>query len=122
MIICDTNIFIEIFRKNIFIRSELDKIGYENILISDVVKTELFFGAKDKRELQQIKNYLNHYTSLTIRSEISKTAVDLVENYCLSQRLNLPDALIAATALYHNIELFTLNKKHFVFIPNLKLY
>ena len=122
MIICDTNIFIEIFRKNENIRYELDKIGYENILVSDVVKAELFFGAKDKSELQSIKNYLNNYSSLTIQPEISKMAVDLVENYCLSHKLNLPDALIAAIALYHNIELFTLNKKHFAFIPNLRLY
>ena len=122
MIICDTNIFIEIFRKNVSIRSELDKIGYENILVSDVIKAELFFGAKDKSELQSIKNYLNNFSSLTVRSEISKMAVDFVEKYCLSKKLNLPDALIAATALYYNVELFTLNKKHFVFIPSLKLY
>ena len=122
MILCDTNIFIEIFRKNVFIRSELEKIEYENILVSDVVKAELFFGAKDKYELQSIKSYLKNYSSLTIHPEISKMAVDLVENYCLSHKLNLPDALIAAIALYHNIELFTLNKKHFIFIPNLKLY
>ena len=122
MVICDTNIFIEIFRKNIFIRSELDRIGYKNILISDVVKAELFFGAKDKLELQRIKHYLNDFSSLPILPEISKMAIDLVENYCLSQKLNLPDALIAATAIYYNIELFTLNKKHFLFIPNLELY
>jgi predicted nucleic acid-binding protein len=122
MILCDTNIFIEIFRKNVSIRSELDKIGCENILASDVVKAELFFGAKNKGELQSIKNYLNNFSSLTIQSEISKMAVDFVEKYCLSENLNLPDALIAATAIYYNIELFTLNRKHFVFIPDLKLY
>jgi predicted nucleic acid-binding protein len=78
MIICDTNIFIEIFRKNIFIRSELEKIGVENIIISDVIKAELFYGARDKRELQNIKNYLNDYSSLTILPEISKMAVDYI--------------------------------------------
>ena len=45
-----------------------------------------------------------------------------IENYCLSQKLNLPDALIAATAIYYNIELFTLNIKDFKFIPDIKLY
>lgn len=122
MILCDTNIFIEIFRKNLFIRSELDKIGHENIIIFDVIKAELFFGAKDKRELQSIKNYLNNYYSLTILPEISEMAVDFVENYCLSQKLSLPDALIAAATIYYNVELFTLNSKDFKFIPNLKLY
>jgi len=122
MVICDTNVFIEIFRKNLFIRSELEKIGNENIVISDVIKAEIFFGAKDKIELQVIKKYLNNYLSLDIQSEISKMAVDFVESYCLSQKLKLPDALIAATAIYHNIELFTLNTKDFKYIPNMKLY
>ena len=122
MVICDSNIFIEIFRKNFSIRSELEKIGHDNIILSDVIKAELLYGAKNKQELQSIRDYLNNYLSLSIQSEISKMAVGFIENYCLSQRLNLPDALIAATAVYHDIELFTLNTKDFQFIPNMKLY
>ena len=122
MIICDTNIFIEIFRKNFFVRSELEKIGYENIVVSDVVRAELFFGAKNKIDLQNIRKSIEDFPVLNIQPEISKMAVDFVENYCLSQRLNLPDALIAATAIYHDMELFTLNTKDFRFIPNIKLY
>ena len=122
MILCDTNIFIEIFRKNFLIRSELNKIGYDNIVISDVVKAELFFGARDKVDLQKIAKSIEHFPVLSIQFEISKIAVDFVEKYCLSQKLNLPDALIAATAVYYGIELFTLNEKDFRFIPELQLY
>ena len=122
MIICDTNIFIEIFRKNYFIRSELEKIGHENIVVSDVVRAELFFGAKNKVDLHNIRKSIENFPVLNIQPEISKMAVDLVENYCLSQKLNLPDALIAATAIYYDMELFTLNIKDFRFIPNIKLY
>ena len=121
-IICDTNIFIEIFKKNFFIRSELIRIGYENIFISDVVKAELFFGANNKIELVNIKKSIEDFPVLPILPEISKMAVNFVENYCLSNKLNLPDALIAATSIYYNIELFTLNIKDFKYIPNLKLY
>jgi len=122
MIICDTNIFIEIFRKNFFIRSELEKIGHENIVVSDVVKAELFFGAKNKIDLHNIRKSIENFPVLNIHFEISKMAVDFVENYCLSHKLNLPDALIAATAIYYGMELFTLNTKDFRFIPNIKLY
>jgi predicted nucleic acid-binding protein len=45
-----------------------------------------------------------------------------VDKYCLSHRLRLPDAIIAAIAIYHNIELFTLNLKDFTFLPDIKLY
>ena len=48
--------------------------------------------------------------------------IDLVKQYCLSHKLKLPDAQIAATAILHNAELFTLNRKDFEYIPNLKLY
>jgi len=122
MILCDTNIFIEVFRKNNFIRSELEKIGYDNILVSDVVKAELFFGAINKNELHNISKCLDNFLVLNIQKKISQIAVELLKIYCLSHRLNLPDALIAATALYYNIELFTLNLKDFRFIPDIKLY
>lgn len=121
-VLCDTNIFIEVFRNHSEIETVLNNIGLDNILISDVIKAELLFGAKDKRELETIKKHLSNFSSLTIQPEISKMAVDFVESYCLSQKLNLPDALIAATAIYYDIALFTLNSKDFKFIPNIKLY
>ncbi|WP_199301990.1 PIN domain-containing protein [Pseudanabaena cinerea] len=43
-------------------------------------------------------------------------------NYSLSHKLTIPDALIAATALANDLELYTLNIKYFRFIENLKLY
>ena len=49
-------------------------------------------------------------------------AVNLVEQYCLSHKTDLEDALIAATAILYQIELYTLNIKDFIFIPNVKLY
>ena len=122
MTICDTNIFIEFFRKNNSIRLELDNIGYDDIVVSDVVRAELFFGAKDKADLHNITKCMEVFPVLTICPEISKMAVGFVKQYCLSHKLKFPDALIAATAIYHDIELFTLNIKDFRFIPNIKLY
>ena len=122
MIICDSNIFIEFFRGNYFIRSELQKIGYENIVVSDVVTAELFFGARDRIDLQNITKCLNIFPVLRINPEISKMAVDFVKSYCLSHKLKFPDALIAATAVYNRMGVFTLNTKDFRFIPDIKLY
>ncbi len=121
-VLCDSNIFIEVFRNRSNIEAVLNTIGIDNILISDVVKTELFFDAKNKQELQIIKKYLNDYLPMPIQPEISKMAVDLAEIYCLSQKLSLPDALIASTAVFYSIKLLTLNIKDFKFIPGIKLY
>ena len=87
-----------------------------------ILCAELYFGARNKQELANIVFDMEKLIVLTIFPTISKLAVDLVKQYCLSHKLKLPDAQIAATALFHNAELFTLNRKDFVYIPNLKLY
>jgi len=69
-----------------------------------------------------IYNDLQQVIVLHINEEISDLAVNWVEKYCLSHKLDIEDALIAATAIYYNIELFTLNTKDFRYIPNIKLY
>jgi len=123
MILCDTNIFIEIYRRNNAVRTILiDKVGLENIVISDVTLAELFYGALNKRELQMIRKDMNDFPVLPIDPFISKMAVEFVEKYCLSHKIDLEDALIGATAISHSIELYTLNIKDFLFIPELKLY
>jgi hypothetical protein len=45
-----------------------------------------------------------------------------MESYSLSHKVSIPDALIAATALVHDLELYTMNTKDFRFIAKLKLY
>ena len=53
---------------------------------------------------------------------VSNQFLQLMATYSLSHKLSIPDALIAATALVHNVELFTLNVKDFHFIPGLTLF
>jgi len=122
MIFVDTNIFIEYYKNNPAICEILDNIDPQEIAVSDVVCAELYFGARNKQELADIIADMEKLTVWTIFPQISKLAVDLVKQYCLSHKLKLPDAQIAATALLHNAELFTLNRKDFAYIPNLKLY
>ena len=120
MILLDTNIFIEIYRGNTDIASMVDDMP--EIAVCDMVRAELFYGARNKHELNEITADLEEITVLFLSSQISEMAVNLVKTYCLSHRLEFADALIAATAIFYNAELFTLNKKDFSYIPNLKLY
>jgi predicted nucleic acid-binding protein len=59
---------------------------------------------------------------LPIDSVISEMSVKLVEDYSLSHKLSLPDAIIGATSIYHKIELYTLNVKDFRFLDEVKLF
>lgn len=122
MILCDTGILIEFYKNNPVIVQELRKIGQKQLAISAITQAELYFGALNKSELRMIKRHLATLPLFPLDSEISLKFLELMEAYSLSHRLSLPDALIAATALVHQVELYTLNLKDFRYIPELKLY
>ncbi|CAH0149790.1 Ribonuclease VapC10 [Pedobacter sp. Bi27] len=122
MVLCDTNIFIEIYKGNDLIIEAFEKIGQDNVAISDVTCAELLYGARNKRELNLIRKDIDKLIVLPISSPISNQAVRLVEQFSLSHNLNLPDALIASTSIFHDLELYTLNLKDFKFLENFKLY
>ena len=83
---------------------------------------ELYFGAKNKRELILIKKFLANFEILKINEGITNLAVSLVEIYSKSHGLKIPDAIIGATSIYNKMPLFTYNKKDFSFINELNLY
>jgi predicted nucleic acid-binding protein len=123
MILCDTNILIEVYRKNVNIISLVSSILRNSaIVISDVTRAEMLVGARNKHEMQILVKELEQLQCLPVQSTISSQSIQLLIKYHLSHGLDFHDALIAATALFHNIELFTLNIKDFAYIPNLKLY
>lgn len=122
MILCDTNIFIEIYRANYKVIEIVKKIEQHNIAVSDVTCAELLYGARNKKELQTIRNDLNKLIVLPIDENISNMSVQLVEKYSLSHNLSLPDALIAATAICYNLKLYTLNIKDFRFLDTIILF
>ena len=122
LVICDTNIFIEFYKGNTEIIENLREIGAKNIALSSVTAGELIFGAFDKTELENIKKDIDQLRVLPINEKISKDFIELMLKYSLSHNLDLPDALIASTAIVCNFELYSLNLKHFKYLDNLKLW
>jgi len=122
MILCDTNILIEIYRDNATIIQSIKLLGQENLAVPDVTCAELFFGARNKIELQAISKDLESLQVLPVNTFISSLAVKLVKDYSLSHKLTLPDSIIGATAIYHGLKLYTLNVKDFKFIEGLELF
>jgi tRNA(fMet)-specific endonuclease VapC len=49
MILCDTDVIIEILKGNEKIINSIESIGLENIAISSITVMELYFGALQKR-------------------------------------------------------------------------
>lgn len=122
MILCDTNILIEFYKNNGQVVEELRRIGKKRLAVSAITQAELYFGAINKIELKKIRQHLFLLHHIPLDIPISTLFLQLMETYSLSHKLSLPDALIAATALSHDAELYTLNIKDFRFISELKLY
>lgn len=122
MILCDTNIFISAFNGRTDTINQLNKIGLSEIALSAVTVMELLQGMGNKKELAQMKKKIRYYDVVQIDKAISQKAVDFIESYKLSHGLLIPDAIIGATAIVHQIPIYTYNVKDFDFLPEIILY
>ena len=121
MVIFDTNILIELYRGNPTISQQVQNIKSNVFYISSITEAEFIIGAKNKADLAKINNQLSKYTVVPINEDITDIFINLFRKFTLSHRPGIPDILIAATAIYYHLPLYTLNKKDFQFIPNIQL-
>jgi tRNA(fMet)-specific endonuclease VapC len=121
VIILDTNILIEVFKGNASVIASVQEAGSENLALSSVTVMELYYGALNRLELQRIRKNLRTFNIIHISVDISETATSLIERHAKSHNLQIPDALIAATALETKSELLTLNVRDFRYITGLSL-
>lgn len=120
MILLDTNVLIEILKEN---RETLAIVAQLEtpFSISSISAMELMYGARNHQEVIKLEKFCKLFNMVHPDREISSQALQLVTRYAKSHTLDIPDALIAATALTHHLELFTYNLKDFRFIPHLVL-
>jgi len=91
----------------------------ERILFSAVTETELIAGksCNDNHARSVVLNMLNSFTKIEVNNPIALKAGDLCRLYAV----DLPDSIIAATALINKAELLTRNIKDFNNIDGLKV-
>lgn len=122
MVLLDTNILIGFWKENAVLQSELQAIGEANFCISSVTEAELLVGARNTQDMLFIRRKLAQLPVVPIEAAICELMTELLTRFVLSHRLGMPDALIAATALHHDLPLYTLNLKDFRYIPGLRLH
>lgn len=114
MKLLDTDILIDHFHGHRaaldFIRQQLEQ--GETLAISVVSVTE-FSGGMRPTEEPQTERLLGLFTVLPVDENIAWQAGAYLRQFRRSHRLELGDALIAATALQHQAELITRNLKHY---------
>jgi len=109
----DTDVIIWHMRGNLRAARALEVIG--GFAVSAVTYMELVQGMRDLKELGALKAGLNDWGTqiLPITEDISYRAMALVERHFHGLSLRLADALIAATAQVHDLELLTGDARHF---------
>lgn len=119
--IIDTDVLIWDMRGNVSARKII--ASEVPFAVSVVTYIELLQGLKNKQELQILVKQFKTWstTILQIDRDISTRAMFYIEDFFLSHRMELADALIAATAIESNLPLLTANTRHYRHIPHLQL-
>lgn len=119
--IIDTDVLIWELRGN----QKAKALVHDNIpfKISVVTYIELVQGMRNKTELAKFIKQLSGWQVETIQldADISTRAMIFVEDYFLSHKMELADALIAATCIDRSEVLLTANDKHYRHIPTIQL-
>jgi len=126
-VICDTDVMIDFWEaKNQ--RHEATKkiieetIGIDNVVLTAITKIELLANALNKADSVKISRKLSRFNIELINAEVTLQAFSLIETYCLSHGLALPDSFVASTAITMDLPLFTYNIKDYKFIAGLSLF
>nr|VFK68288.1 MAG: Predicted nucleic acid-binding protein, contains PIN domain [Candidatus Kentron sp. UNK]VFK73525.1 MAG: Predicted nucleic acid-binding protein, contains PIN domain [Candidatus Kentron sp. UNK] len=89
------------------------------IVLSSIVVAELYAGAKDE-ELSVLDELPRLFPVEPVTPEIARLAGLLKGRYARSHGVGLADALIAATAKQHGLDIGTLNIKYFPMFSGLE--
>ena len=119
----DTTVLIDLSRGNTDAAQFIDTAVASEIplFVSAISAMELIVGCRNKEEVAKAQKLVTSFELLHLSPIESRRAYDLVLVYSKSHGLAIPDALIAATALVHDLELSSDNGRHFSMIPDLKV-
>ena len=123
MNLLDTDILVDFLHRITLAEEFLEslRIKGEILTISAITRMELIQGCRNKREMSVILEVLKEFRLIHVTEHISQKAIELMENYNLSHGLLIPDAIIAATAINMELELYSRNVRHFSIIERLKV-
>ena len=117
----DTSVIIDFLRQKEKQKTLFYKLAQDDLFVSIITHTELYAGKsvwKNPLAKLELKELFSGLTILNLEPGISENAVRIKACHHNSSLL---DCIIAATAIYHDLELVTLNKKDFEKIEGVKL-
>lgn len=123
MILLDSSILIELFRKKDKNKTAFYNLAqeYSELCISAITYYEIGIGNR-KSHYEYWEKLTENLTVIPFDKACSISAIDIYLDLIKANNIiDLADLLIGATALTHNIPIATLNVKHFERIINLEI-
>lgn len=114
----DSSVVIDVLRGEPAAISYFEKLRARPCL-SVITVAEIRAGERGDKERGVIDMVFANATLLPVDRSIAEAAGALMKRFSKSHRLDTADAVIAATAQHHGLELVTLNLKHFPMFPGL---
>lgn len=99
-LLCDTNVLIYLLNGNTTVAEFLD---HKNIFISFITELELYGKRMNPPQLSIIKSLIDNCIVIDLIQPIKNIVIELRQKYTIK----LPDAIIAATAIYYDVPLVT---------------
>lgn len=117
----DTDVMIWFLRGNVHAGRVLNR--HKPYSLSAVTVMEILQGMRNRDELHIWKSFLKQQgiRVFPLDEQVSSKAVFWMEEFTLSHRLRMADALIAATAHTYDLTLLTANTADYKFISGIKI-
>ena len=122
-VVVDTSLLVDKFRGGpAWKRFEKTAAGNSEVNLSTVGYFEIFSGesTRGSEKMGEIREFLRQFEKVDITEGIATRAGEMARDYKLD--IDLPDFIVAATAIEIGAEVVTLNRKHFAQVPGLRLY
>lgn len=120
----DTNIFIYFLKGRFGLVEKIERIGFENLFISEITVAELKYGveksANPDKNRPIINELIDKFKQLPIYGALDIYAKEKARLKKAGNIVDDLDLLIDATAIQNNMVLVTNNKKHFDRLQNIK--
>jgi predicted nucleic acid-binding protein len=123
-ILIDTDVVIDYLRSKDKSATDLVRLMQEHeLFLCSISEFELYLGAKTARHQNDPDLIFNEVDVLPFDFGCGKVAADIWKDTQLKhQHAEIKDIFIASVAIRNSVWLHTFNKKHFLWIENLKLW
>ena len=118
----DTSILIDMFRGHLVAAQYVSAaIASQEACLHPLVAAEILAGSRNRREMAQFDRALAALQPIICQAADWDACLTLFRALHLAHGIGWEDCLIAATALRLNLDVATLNDKHFQAVPALQV-